>query len=171
MTLAADPSPPAPIPAGANLRLIGGLIDVAVVTIGGLVYALSFGQPTPQGGVVRFNLNDHYVGGGSAWTFVMLAFAYFIVMEGTTGTSIGKALVSTRVVTDDGSRPGWGAVIVRNLARVVDGLPYVLPNLLGFVTLAIRQDNKRLGDVLAGTRVVRSDRAAHAPRQGEGLDV
>jgi uncharacterized RDD family membrane protein YckC len=55
----------------------------------------------------------------------------------------------------DGGRYGWKAVLLRNVLRIVDGLPVLY--IVGLVTVAVTQRNQRLGDLAAGTLVVRAD--------------
>lgn len=55
----------------------------------------------------------------------------------------------------DGARITAVQALVRNLLRLVDGFPFLLPYLLGLVVLAIDPQKRRLGDILAGARVSR----------------
>src|SRR5207245_108005 len=56
-------------------------------------------------------------------------------------------------VTDlEGRRIGWQAAIVRNLARLLDVLPFAY--LLGGILTLVTRRHQRLGDLLAGTVVV-----------------
>jgi uncharacterized RDD family membrane protein YckC len=90
--------------------------------------------------------------------FVVL-FGYFIVFEAVwNGQTPGKRLVGIRVVRDGGYPIDFGASLIRNLIRVGE-------QLLGFYIIAaisavISPENKRLGDLAAGTIVVRDARLA-----------
>ena len=46
-------------------------------------------------------------------------FAYFFILEGAFGLTIGKLLVHTRVVRADGSALDWNDAALRSLARLV----------------------------------------------------
>lgn len=48
---------------------------------------------------------------------VMLS--YYIAMEGFFGFTIGKLVTGTRVVNEDGGKPGWGQVLGRSFARFI----------------------------------------------------
>ncbi|MEP6994656.1 MAG: RDD family protein, partial [Acidobacteriota bacterium] len=73
--------------------------------------------------------------------------AYFAGFEiATDGKTPGKKLVHLRVITREGGTPGSGALLTRNLLRVVDIL-------VGVPLLAIDPLSRRLGDRLAGTLV------------------
>jgi uncharacterized RDD family membrane protein YckC len=111
----------------------GGRADHAVVTLGMLVIALLIiGQ-------------------------LIVEWAYFMLSERLTGgRSIGKRLVGLRVIGQDGLPLTTRASLVRNLLRAVDVLPgsYVV----GLVAIVASPKCQRLGDLAAGTIVVRSDR-------------
>jgi uncharacterized RDD family membrane protein YckC len=151
-----SPLPPAQ-KAGAARRLSGGLIDVAAVLGAGIVYTLALGSEQESSGGLSFSLNDKVVTGGSAWLFVGLAMFYFVVAEVATGRTMGKVLVGTKVQMADGRRLTPGAAVVRNLFRVIDGVPYAIPNLLGFIVVASTEDKQRVGDLVAKTVVVITD--------------
>ena len=69
----------------------------------------------------------------------------------------------------DGALPiGLRESLLRNLLRMVDMLPGGY--LLGFCVLVISPENKRLGDWVAGTLVVREDRPLAAPRVAAARD-
>jgi uncharacterized membrane protein SpoIIM required for sporulation len=59
--------------------------------------------------------------------------------------------------------------LVRNIFRVVDGLPVVYG--VGLVTSMIRADHVRIGDLAAGTLLVYDHRDAHAPARHERLPL
>jgi len=67
------------------------------------------------------------------------------------GRSPGKRLVGLRVVKADGTPAGAIEAVLRNLARLVDALPFGYA--VGLVTLAVTPA-RRVGDLLAGTRVI-----------------
>ncbi|MDX1446374.1 RDD family protein [Lishizhenia sp.] len=49
---------------------------------------------------------------------------YYVVMEGTTGKTIGKYLLKTRVVSKDGKKPTMSQIIGRSFARIVPFEPF-----------------------------------------------
>jgi uncharacterized RDD family membrane protein YckC len=86
-----------------------------------------------------------------------IEWGYFVLSELVTGgRSLGKALVGLRVVTDTGMKIGLRESLMRNLLRTVDLLPsnYVV----GLVAMVLSPQCKRLGDLAAGTVVIRLDR-------------
>lgn len=84
-------------------------------------------------------------------------FGYFSVLETLAGQTPGKRALGVTVVTEDGDRPDAAAAVGRTLFRVVDWLP--AGYLLGVVVLVAGGDGRRVGDRLAGTRVVRTPSA------------
>lgn len=84
----------------------------------------------------------------------LIAFAYLVVLEGVAGATIGKVVVGIRVRGLDGSRIGLGAAAIRNLARAVDAFPYVIPYLVGAISVSRSETKQRLGDRWAKTVVV-----------------
>ena len=80
---------------------------------------------------------------------------YFVVLEAFGGT-LGKRILGMRIVKQDGSKPGFGAALVRNLLRVVDALPFAY--LLGILMVAKSATKQRLGDRAAKTYVVGKSR-------------
>lgn len=92
---------------------------------------------------------------------VAVEVVYFIASEALLGgRSLGKVAVGLRVVGDDGFPLVPRASLVRNLLRIVDALPgsYVV----GLIAMLVSTRHQRLGDLAAGTLVVRLDRAAPA---------
>ena len=72
------------------------------------------------------------------------------------GRSPGKRIAGVRVVTTGGATPSTGAILIRNLFRLVDSLPafYVV----GLICTLVTARNVRIGDLAAGTVLVH-DRA------------
>ena len=86
---------------------------------------------------------------------------YFVFWECCAGgRSPGKRVLGLRVVRDGGRPLTFGASLVRNLLRFVDVLPSSY--LVGLTSILATRDAKRLGDLAAGTIVVREDRPAAA---------
>jgi uncharacterized RDD family membrane protein YckC len=86
---------------------------------------------------------------------------YFIFFEMTmNGRSPGKAVVKLRVLGDGGHPLSFSQSIARNLLRTVDILPIYY--IVGLISMVISPEAKRLGDLAAGTIVIRLDRPAKA---------
>ena len=92
----------------------------------------------------------------SALIYLLLSFAlfaYYILFEGLNrGRTPGKILLGIRVVMDTGRPITLAAAALRNLVRAAEYAGLLLPAAL---TMLLHRSNKRLGDLAAGTIVVR----------------
>jgi uncharacterized RDD family membrane protein YckC len=89
-----------------------------------------------------------------AWINLMglaVGMAYFIAMEGLTGTTLGKRLLKLKVVRTDGSPMSMREAVVRNVFRILDGLFLYL---IAAIAVWTSDRNQRLGDRVANTLVV-----------------
>lgn len=87
--------------------------------------------------------------------FVMVLFVGVPIAFETlaSGRTIGKMALGIRVVNDDGSPVRLWPSIIRNLARFVDLLPGFYA--IGFLSVLMTKREQRIGDLMAGTVVVR----------------
>jgi hypothetical protein len=89
-------------------------------------------------------------------SYFLLEWAYPVLFElGRGGATPGKRSMGLQVVMDSGLPVTPGASVVRNLLRAADFLPFLYA--AGALTLLLRADFKRLGDLAAGTMVVHSE--------------
>ena len=108
-------------------------------------------------------------GAGSNAAAAIYAVLAFLVFWGydvcfevlASGRTPGKRWNGIRVIRSGGQPIGFLASAIRNLLRVVDFLPSVY--LVGIISIFVTSKNQRLGDVVAGTVVVREHRAAQRP--------
>ncbi len=98
----------------------------------------------------------------------VIFYGYFIVFEALwNGQTPGKKLLGLRVVRDGGYPIDFGASLIRNLIRIGEQL--IGYYILAAISALISPENKRLGDLAAGTIVVRDARLA-APRAPAARD-
>ena len=83
---------------------------------------------------------------------------YYALLRVSTGSHRGKAFV--QVVSADGTR-GLGAEMLRTLMRLIDFLPVLYA--VGAISIVVSSKNQRLGDLVAGTVVIRSRSRASQP--------
>jgi uncharacterized RDD family membrane protein YckC len=134
--------------AGLGLRAVAAIIDTVVLGAVGYLIADLSGGITSDGFELR---------GGPMFLWLIIAIAYYIVMEALTGATIGKFLVGLRVVAlDTGAPIDWQASTVRNVLRLIDGLLFYL---VGAIVFWLSGKQQRLGDRLAGTAVFRRAKA------------
>src|SRR5437588_2652480 len=88
----------------------------------------------------------------------VVVFGYFWTCEAFwSGQTIGKKVFRLRAVGDRGEPMTFFQAGIRNIVRIVDFLPYAYG--VGLVVLFLNGRGKRLGDLAAGTIVVKdSDR-------------
>jgi len=164
-----------------NTKVVGRrsfamIFDAIVATAVGFGVFFAFAEKRPAGTTafgnvyarVRSGADEWVITGGKAGVFflVLLVFtlAYWVVAPAVTGATLGQGLLGIRVVSDDGRRAGFGRNLVRQLLWIVDDFPYFIPWLTGFVVALSNPQNKRVGDMVAGTWVVRSgSQVAAAP--------
>jgi uncharacterized RDD family membrane protein YckC len=89
--------------------------------------------------------------------YFLVDWGYAIALETAwSGQTVGKRVMHLRVIQESGVRIGFYHAALRNLARPVDRLPILY--LVGGLTALVSRSHQRLGDMLAGTIVVRERR-------------
>jgi uncharacterized RDD family membrane protein YckC len=81
------------------------------------------------------------------------------------GQSPGKRLMKIKVIKTDGSPPSLGSYLLRFLLRPVDilfSLIVGLPGMVAVITIAAGGRGQRLGDIAAGTTVIKLVQRAEA---------
>lgn len=114
--------------AGFWIRLAASLIDAAIVF---MVISLFPNRWEPN--------------------FLLTFAAYFIVLWGTKGTTIGGIVCSLKVVRLDDRPVDWPTALVRALASFIS----LVPAGLGFIWVAFDDQRQSWHDKIAGTTVVR----------------
>jgi uncharacterized RDD family membrane protein YckC len=85
----------------------------------------------------------------AAATYFLYHFVLEIAMHGRTP---GKRMAGIHIVTRTGGSPGIGALLTRNVFRLVDSLPLLYG--VGLVATFATRDHVRIGDMAAGTILV-----------------
>jgi uncharacterized RDD family membrane protein YckC len=131
--------------AGLGTRAYAFLIDWHIRLLAALAWVLLGLALAPWGGPAL-----------RAWFLLPAAFIYLfyhpvleILMRGRTP---GKRMAGARIVSLEGSTPTVGALLMRNLFRLVDGLPGLY--LLGLGCCMLSAQRVRIGDFAAGTVLV-----------------
>ncbi len=92
-------------------------------------------------------------------------FLYHYVLElAMRGRTPGKRAAGVAVVTRHGGAPGAGALLTRNVFRLIDSLPLCYG--VGLVAVALTREHLRIGDMAAGTLLV-YERTAVTPPPAE----
>lgn len=138
--------------AGVMTRFLAWLMDVALSTVvaamASTLIFLATGMLAP----------------GLAMALIFIVWfvtnwGYFLFLEYRfAGQTVGKRIMGLRTIQDSGVRVGFYQAVMRNLVRAVDHLPLLY---LGGGALALISDrSRRLGDIAAGTVVIRDRRRA-----------
>jgi uncharacterized RDD family membrane protein YckC len=84
-------------------------------------------------------------------------FLYHPVLEiAMRGLTPGKRMAGVRLVSESGGVPSTGAILIRNIFRLIDSLPMLY--LVGLVTTLVTAKRVRIGDLAARTLLI-NDRA------------
>ncbi len=148
--------------AGVGSRVAAALIDYGICLLGYaavLIGMSSLGVRSRLGGWA----------GSAAWAgalLYLLLFAilwgYYVLFEGLAdGQTPGKRLLRLRAVRDGGYSVTFGASAVRNLVRLLDMQP-IFTYGVAIASVMLTRRGKRLGDLAAGTIVVREGLAPRA---------
>jgi uncharacterized RDD family membrane protein YckC len=68
------------------------------------------------------------------------------------GSTPGKRMAGVRIVARDGGAPSAGALLVRNVFRLIDNLPMFYG--VGLIAAVATREHVRIGDMAAGTLLV-----------------
>lgn len=148
-----------------NTRVVGRrvaatLLDVAIAVFAGWLLALpgAVAAGAGDGNFISEYIYNHLsilLGWYGLAVFFVLYPAYYVLMEGLYGRTLGKMAAGVKVVRqDDGGRPGFGKAALRAvLLFTVDGFMWFA---VAFFVALVSDDNRRLGDMVAKTLVVRA---------------
>jgi uncharacterized RDD family membrane protein YckC len=132
--------------AGLGTRAIAQVLDLLIVS--GLLLAVYFVALAVSLAGSSIAVIVGLIGG-----FVVI-FGYFWVSEALwSGQTIGKKAFRLRAVGDRGEPLTFAQAGIRNIVRIVDFLPYAYG--VGLIVLFANGKGKRLGDLAAGTIVVK----------------
>jgi uncharacterized RDD family membrane protein YckC len=103
------------------------------------------------------------------WVYAVLGLVVFLIFSGYfaffewiwSGQTPGKRWLKLRVIREDGRPVTFWEATVRNLLRSVDILPPPFYS-IGLISVFVSSSDQRVGDMVAGTVVVR-EREAEAP--------
>jgi uncharacterized RDD family membrane protein YckC len=134
--------------AGLGTRGIAQILDLLIVT--GLLIAVFFFAS----GVAAYTQSSTLAILIELFGTFVVVFGYFWISEALfSGQTLGKRAFRLRVVGDRGEPMTWMQAGIRNVIRIVDFLPYGYG--VGVIVLFANGRGKRLGDLAAGTIVVK----------------
>ncbi|GIV89927.1 MAG: transporter [Chloroflexus sp.] len=134
-------------PAGLASRSLAAMFDYTVMLVlfvTGLVTIMVSGSVA----------DEDVVGALLALLAFAINWGYYVIFELVwNGQTPGKRLLRLRVIREGGRPVDGAAVVVRNLMRAIDFLPFGYG--VGMLTVFVDRYHRRLGDLTAGTVVVR----------------
>jgi len=95
---------------------------------------------------------------GSWLVFIILIPVFFYNLLCETfihGQSFGKMVMKIKVVMHNGTQAGFLSYLIRWMFRLIEN-PFVLLNGIGILSIVINGKGQRLGDIVAGTVVIRN---------------
>lgn len=153
--------------AGLGRRSFGAIVDGLIVAGLGLLILLVFALAGVPGDAFPALL---------AVASALPVLVPLVMELAGEGRTPGKRLCETRVISSDGTNATRGQLVLRNIIRLVDFLP--VSYALGLLVIAASARGQRLGDLVAGTLVIREDAGAlaeltkvRAPNHRSGLDA
>jgi len=121
------------------------LLIVIVAIIGATIIAQSSLSPEMKGTIYT------YMAGIAIFIVFAMQFGYFMVFEKVwKGQTPGKRIAQIRVIEANGQPANWPSVLIRNLLRFVDMIA-----MIGVVFMVFDRNERRIGDLLGGTLVIR----------------
>jgi uncharacterized RDD family membrane protein YckC len=141
--------------AGIGSRFLACVLDSILLAIVLVVVNIAL-----YAGFTTNTRSDKILAAGfSLLSFLLIFVGYFIICEMLwSGRSIGKRAAGIRVVSTTGAAEGFWSILLRNIARLIDFLPAFY--IVGSISILASGNNQRIGDMLAGTIVIRERHAA-----------
>jgi uncharacterized RDD family membrane protein YckC len=124
-------------------RMVGWIIDVAIMIPLLIVFSIIAPQFSETGLIIIWAI------------FSLIVLFYNLVSEVFfNGQSFGKRIMKIRVISLDGGRPRLSQFLLRWLFRPID--ISITGGVAGLVTLVVTDKSQRLGDLVAGTVLIRT---------------
>ena len=145
--------------AGLGSRFLAVALDTliqALLSIG-ILLLLVWAQPGATALGKALGMGDTLVGAVEAGIAIVILFlvsvGYYVAFEAAwNGQTPGKRAMGIRVVRDGGYPLTFMDSVIRNLIRVIEAALVYVPSA---ISALVSSQNKRLGDLAAGTIVVR----------------
>jgi uncharacterized RDD family membrane protein YckC len=128
---------------GLGERILARLIDFAVFIPFGIIAM-----------IVSSYLNNIGISVYLILVFTIYVFYDLLFEVFFNGQSIGKRVMKIRVISLEGSRPKFSQYLLRWLFRIIDFT--FTGGLCALITAAVTKDGQRVGDLVAGTALIRT---------------
>src|SRR5579863_9315969 len=150
--------------AGIGSRFIALLVDYLIWIPSILLVGKIFSTFLPS--LTAFNkLSEQWAVAIYVFLIFLFNWGYFTLFEAFwNGRTPGKRVARIRVIQRSGRAIGLFESMARNFIRYIDQIPFFYA--VGAIAIFVTRDHQRLGDLAAGTLVVR-DRIEEAPASRE----
>jgi uncharacterized RDD family membrane protein YckC len=137
--------------AGVWIRVVQYIVDAILVGIVSSIISLPFGV----GLTTSFGEDGGPAVSATSWILGVVASAlgFVVVPLLAKGQTVGMMLFRIRIVDAAGAPAQVGPLLIRWVLLVVD---LILLGLVGLIVMLVREDNRRVGDLVAGTYVVKA---------------
>lgn len=140
--------------AGLGYRLLASILDIIFMGVYLGVVMVILG--------ISGAMNNNLFSGDNYFLLTVLTIAglpvllyHFLSETFMNGQSLGKKIMGIKVVKLDGSQPGIGSYILRSVFRIID--IHIMNGLVAIIAIPVSEKSQRLGDMAAGTTVIRKD--------------
>jgi uncharacterized RDD family membrane protein YckC len=140
--------------AGIGSRFYAALVDTLILTV-----VITLGSYVNAGFLTEIgDVLGNWLRAVSGIVIFAIFWGYYMVFEITTnGQSPGKLALGLRVIKEGGYPISFADSAIRNLVRIVDFLPFCYG--AGLFVMLINKNWQRIGDLAAGTLVVKTSRS------------
>ena len=143
--------------AGVGSRVMAAITDLVICFVAFLLVILLLYSVGSKGASPRSDMTSSVAFAILLLVQFVLIWGYYVLFEGLMdGQTPGKRIHKIRVVRDGGYSVTFGVSAVRNLVRAIDMQPGFV-YLVGLISMVFTKRGRRIGDIVAGTIVVREE--------------
>ncbi|MFP9099324.1 RDD family protein [Flavobacterium sp. RHBU_24] len=137
--------------AGVGERVIAYLIDLAIFYA---YYLVAYSVIFELTGFNSYLAEQDYWTQKSVYGLSWLPMLFYALLCETflDGQTIGKMVMKIKVIKIDGYQSSFGDYLIRWIFRIVEVTPPM--SIIGLIAMIVNKDDRRLGDLAAGTAVI-----------------
>ncbi|MEO0472357.1 MAG: RDD family protein [Bacteroidota bacterium] len=128
-------------------RMLAGLIDFLLLV--GYLWLLA---------MLDVNFFDELLEFEIAFFLTLPVMFYSLLCEiFFNGRTLGKYVMKLQVINMSGASPDLSGYFIRWMLRIIDiwSVSFIFPGLVGIITIGVNKKGQRLGDIAAGTTVIK----------------
>jgi uncharacterized RDD family membrane protein YckC len=136
--------------AGIGYRILATLLDGVFI---GIYIAIVFILCVSMGFNYFYESNQYMASTLLIILGLPILLYHFLSETFMNGQSLGKKILKIKVIKLDGTQPGIGSYLIRSLFRIID--IQLFNGLVALISVAASNHGQRLGDMAAGTTVIK----------------